>query len=437
MNFFSKIVDFINSFYNKRPGRKKNMERESRFLDISRELKAASQSTDEVERAILLCDEALDIVSDKIILSNRLKIVEDKLSEVASFHNMTDDETQDLKDMIARYRSLSKDSNTLKYQVTSFDASLTRMESLAGDAPKAVNEIKFAEERQRIFKKDISYLQGEKMVLEHENERLQNAIDFVYKFSIALVIFFAGMSVLMVFLYIFQNMQTMLVMTVMLIAIIVISALLYALRIRLKQEMRINFLKQKRAVELLNKKTAVYAHFTNFLNYEYKKFKVRSSDMLKTNLEDYNHYKHLTKRLDAIRNAMNQQERNLEYFLREKGVKANYSNMERFAANINIDDKKYAAREIAKEKGLIEATLKKLDMRHSEIWDTLQELNKNDKTAENTIDRIIQAYTEKAGDELKTAESESEQTMVVPLNEEFDEEIEELEVFGEIISPEE
>jgi len=414
MVFFSKIVDAINKLY---PFKAKNKDsRSSRFAELSKDIKqSVSLKENNIDEIIALCDEGLDIVSDRMVLIDRLKVIEEKLEEVESYNNLNDDEVEDLKEMLSRYLSLSRDSNALKYQVTSFDKSLTKMENLASEAPKAINEIKYAEERQKIFKKDISYLAGEKMVLEHDNERLQNAIDFVYKFTIAMVMFFSGTTVLMVFLYIFQNVQTMLIMAVMLVLIIVVTALLYSLRIRLKHELALNYKKQKRAVELLNKKTVVYAHFTNFLNYEYKKFKVRNADMLSNNLTDYNHYKHLTKRLDSLRSSLYNVEQSLEFFLKEKGIKTNFSNMEKFANNINIEDKQYYYRQTSREKSLIDSTLKKLDARHAQIWDILAKFNNADKTAEKHIDKIIKSYLEKSSEILAKYNEDDLSELTLPI----------------------
>ena len=394
---FSKVVDWINMLY---PFKKEESDgRKSRFEDFLKQ--GEKEKKDEIVAAVKLCDEALDIVSDRIILTNRLQAVNDRMAEVECYGRLTEEEVEDLKDLLARYSSLSKDSNALKYQVTNFDPSLGRMATLEEDAQTNLPEIKFAEERQRIFKQDIGYLEGEKMVLEHNRERLKNAIDFVYKFSIAMVLFFGGMSLVMVFLYIFRNVQTMLVLAAMLVLVIIISALLYALRNRLTYELALNYKKQSRAVEILNKKVAVYAHFTNYLNYTYRKYQVRNSEMLANNLTDYGNYKHLTKRLDSLRNIMSQTEAAIEFFLRDKGIAANFTNLEKFAATANIDDKKYYYEELLREKNLIEKSLKRLEARNSQIWDSLMAIKASVKNASATVTaavgNIIDQYVEKAG----------------------------------------
>ncbi|MCL2573705.1 MAG: hypothetical protein FWE34_04035 [Defluviitaleaceae bacterium] len=391
VGFVTRMVDAINKLY---PFKKEEVvERKSRFEGFLRH--GEKEGKIGVVSAVRLCDEALDIVSDRIMLTNRLAALDERMAEVECYGKLTDEEVDDLKDMLASYTALAKDSNQLKYQVTSFDKNLVRMERMEEEATADLPEIKFAEERQRMFKQDIGYLEGEKMVLAHERERLRNAIDFVYKFSIALVFFFGGMALVMVYLYIFQNIQTMLVLSSMLIVVVIISALLYALRNRLRYELALNAKKQSKAVELLNKKNAVYAHFTNYLNYEYRKFRVRNSEMLANNLTDFGHYKHLTKRLDSLRNIMSQTEAAIGFFLKDKGIEARFSSIEKFAATLNLDDKKQFYQELHREKNLIEKSLERLDVRSSQIWDGLMNLRENKRDAD-TINKIIEEYVEKA-----------------------------------------
>jgi len=393
VGFFTKVVDWINKLY---PFKQKEeaVERKSRFEGFLKH--GEKEGKTGVVSAVRLCDEALDIVADRIMLTNRMASLDERMAEVECYGRLTEEEVADLKDMLASYTSLTKDSNQLKYQVTSFDKNLMRMERMEGEAQTDLPEIKYAEERQRLFKQDIGYLEGEKMVLEHERERLKNAIDFVFKFSIAMVFFFGGMAIVMVYLYIFQNVQTMLVLSSMLVIIIIISAMLYALRNRLIYELKLNFKKQGRAVELLNKKNAVYAHFTNYLNYEYRKFRVRNSEMLANNLSDFGHYKHLTKRLDSLRNIMSQTEAAIDFFLKDKGIDAKFSSIEKFAATLNLDDKKQFYQELFREKSLIEKSLDRLDIRSSQIWDGLMKLRESEKRDADTINKIIEEYVEKA-----------------------------------------
>ena len=260
------------------------------------------------------------------------------------------------------------------------------------------------------------------MVLNHERDRLKNGMDFVYKFSIATVIFFAAALAILVFLYIVNDINTLIVMSGMLIFIIIIAGLLYSLRQKLRYELLINHKKQQRAVELLNTKVAVYAHFTNYLNYEYRKYQVRNSKMLENNLEDYGNYKHMTKRLDALRNIMEQTEAAIEFFLKDKGLARNFGSIEKFAATLNIDDKMAFYQELFREKNLIEGSLKRLDDRTEQIWNTLESIKSSDDEDANLIAAIMETYTKKA-ERLVEADKNLGTTAMLAPDEDEEEEV--------------
>ena len=391
MGFFSKVVDWINKLY----PFKRNVEIDRKTNFEAALKKGLDEDRDDIVSAVNLCDEALDIVADRIGLINRQKDLEERMIDVAAYGALTPDDVIDLKDMLDRYVNMSRESNALKYQITSFDPSVGNLGKLEKDAATAVPEIKFAEERQRIFKHDIGHLEGEKVVLQHGKERIKNAMDFLYKFSIGLIIFFAVVLVLLVYIYIIHNVQTMIVLAGMLTFGVILTGLLYWLRQRLRYELALNHKKQRRAVELLNKKTAVYAHFTNFLNHSYKKYQVRNAKMLENNLEDFTHYKHMTKRLDALRDIMSQTEESIEYFLKDKGLTRSFGSIEKFAATINIDDKMHFHKDLTKEQELIERSLKRLDTRNEQIWEVLKSLQSNSPDVV-TINGVVDDYMKKA-----------------------------------------
>ncbi|MCL2574878.1 MAG: hypothetical protein FWE33_00455 [Defluviitaleaceae bacterium] len=391
MSFLGRIVDWINRLY---PFKKEHSEDRKTNFEAALK-KGIDEDRDDIVSAVNLCDEALDIVADRIVMINRQKDVEERIAEVAAYGSLSSEDVTDLKEMLDRYTNMSKESNHLKYQVTSFDPALAGLGRLQESAANAVPEIKFAEERQRIFKVDIGHLEGEKIVLEHGRERIKNAIDFVYKFSIALLIFFALILVVLVYIYIMHNVQTMVVLAGLLTFGIVLTGLLYWLRQKLRYELVVNRKKQQRAVELLNKKKANYAHFTNFLNHSYRKYQVRNSKMLESNLEDYAHYKHMTKRLDALRNIMNQTEEAIETFLRYKGITTTFGSIEKFAATVNLDDKVHYHKELERELELIERSLKRLDTRSAQIWQVLSQLKASSKESA-VIGAIMDDYVVKA-----------------------------------------
>lgn len=116
--------------------------------------------------------------------------------------------------------------------------------------------------------------------------------------------------------------------------------------------------------------------------------------MLKKNLKDIEAYKHLTARVDNIRNIMYQTEDQIEEFLRKKNIHHLSSSVEHFAQTINVEDKKQYHHDLVRERNILEKALSDLDNRHAEIWDLLIELGKTDDSESKIVDVVIKTYLE-------------------------------------------
>lgn len=394
-SFFAKLASVISNAF--RSKKKKDYEHFSRFVHFLNGLDKSSELYKTAHLAVIACDESMNVVSQRMMLIKKLKETDEKLAELECYNQLTDEEAAHLKDLLARFASLVKDKNVLKYQVTGFDKSISYMSDMEKEAPLMLDEMKEAEDKQRIFKKDIGYLQGEKSELEYEQDNILFAMNFIHKFTIGFAIFFAAVLSVMVFMYVFNGAQILFPASVMFVAVAVMAGLLYTLRKKLKFELQLNYKKQNKAVGLINKKSVVYAHYTNFLNFEYRKFKVRNSDMLKNNLKEYAHYKHLTKRFDSIRSIMYQTEEEIEKFLRAKNISGMSTTIEKFAQTVDVDDKKMYHNELLTEKAALERNLAAIDLRQERIWDELVALNERDKSPERLIDAIIKTYVDEAG----------------------------------------
>jgi len=392
VGFAAKIVGWINR---SRSFKKRDAaERESRFEGFLRH--GQKEGKEELVAAVGLCDDALDIVSDRIALIKRLKALEERIAEIEGYAKLAGKEARELKDLLDRHTALVEECNDVKYQLTRFDKKLMRMEHLGEDAQQDLPEMIFAEERQRIFKQDIGHLEGEKVALEHERDKLNNAVDFVYKLSIVMMVFFGGLMLIMVALHVFRDVQVAWMLFFIMAIAIILGSMIYVLRRRLKHEIDLNFKKQARAIELLNKKNAVYAHFTNYLSHEYGRFDVEDSEMLSSNLTDYEKYKSLVKRLGSLCDITVQIETAIDRFLKDKGIDIKISSIEKFVETLNLNEQKQFYDEMLRDKGLIEKSLIDLDLRCSRIWDTLIKLRDAGDDDAEIMGKLIDSYTEKA-----------------------------------------
>ena len=367
----------------------------SKFKAFVMDMDPGDEMYEPVTYAATLCDEALIVARQRISLVNKIQELNESLSDLHCYSRLSDADAHQLKDLLERFISLNKDRNILRYQLTDFDSSLTKMSGMEQEARSALPQMKDSETHQRILRNDLGYLQGEKSDLEYEHQMLQNGLDFINKFGVAMVVVFTSVCIVLAYLYIFNHSAIFFPMSLLVLSIMAVVTLLYLFRRRLTYELEVNRKKQLRAIEMLNKKSVVYAYYTNFLKYEYGKYKVKSAQMLETNLKDYHNYQHVTNRVDSIRKIMYETEAAIDTFLRDKNI-AVHTSLEKFARTVNIDDKKRYHNELSEEKRAIEVNLASLDAKHERIWDLLTELNEKDKSAEGIIDKIIQTYLAEA-----------------------------------------
>ncbi|MDR1688097.1 MAG: hypothetical protein LBS21_05740 [Clostridiales bacterium] len=391
-SIFRRFIDFLKRLF----GRKEYQYVEiiSRFKIILDEINDDTPEYDLAYNTVMLCEEAIRVTKQRILHAEKIKALNEKIAEVESFDKMTEEESKRLQNLLSHFISLSKERSALMHQITGFDNSLSHMMKVEGDASYSVDNINEAEEHRRILRQDLGYLGGEKAELEYEREFLEKGQEFIRRFSIFMVSVFAIVTVIFAFLYLFRDMAILMPMSIMTILLVLVIFILYIFRRRLNYELKMNYKKQMRAVELLNKKTAVFAHYTNYLNFVYKKYRVRNSQMLRKNLKDIESYKHLTGRLDNIRSIMYQTEEQIEIFLREKGINHLSTSVEHFAQTINVEDKKQYFLDLSKERTVLDKALTDLDNRHEEIWDLLLELSRGDTTKDKVVDRVIKTYLE-------------------------------------------
>ena len=391
-----RIADFWARFFRRQAKNWETADSYSRFRHYLYELDPESPEYGAASTVVDICDEAYAVTEKRIVMIDRLKRVNDELAQMKGYHELSQKDIAKIKDLIARFASLSRDRHNLLGQLDSFERSLGFMKELEKEAPEAIRAIHEAEEHQRLYKQDLTYLEGERSELTYERERLQTGLSFIQKFAVGMCIAFGLSTMLLVLMYAVNGVNIFYPMVVMVFLVVAISALMYAFRRRILYELELNVKKQARAVELINKKTVLYAHYTNFLQYEYKKFKVRNAEMLKDNLNDYSLYKYVTDRLDSIRSIMYQTEQEIDGFLRQKNLYHASLTMDKLAYTLDLDHKKNHYQKLMAEREAIESKLALLDARHTKLWDALSDLAERDPAEDFLIKHLINRYVDEA-----------------------------------------
>jgi predicted nucleic acid-binding Zn-ribbon protein len=159
---------------------------------------------------------------------------------------------------------------------------------------------------------------------------------------------------------------------------------------RLKRSIRKNVKKQNRAIALLNKKTALYAHYTNYLRYEYDKYNVRDSKALEATVNEYKTYAATTSRIDTLRETTREAEKRLRAFIKQKNMAYPPTDMEQFAKT--AAESMRDVQNIKDEKAALEKRLDALDRRRADIWRMISAAKVGDESKERVVERIIAQF---------------------------------------------
>ncbi len=391
ISIFNKLGQFFNNFISSFKKKDNQITYPSIFNGMLEGLEELPNYTDLV-RAAEICESTLEISRKRILLINKISQIHETLEELECYNKLTDEEAERLKKLLESFVALTKERNTLRYQLTDFDRSLEYMISLEEDANKIMPQLEDAEKKQRIFRHDISAVEGEKAALESEHSVLRKGLVFVNRLTGAMTIAFGGVALFLTYSYMINQETIFIPTSILVILLIFITVLVHVFRKRMVYELDLNVKKQKRAVQILNRKNVVFAYYTNYLNYEYRKYKISNAQMLKNNLKDYEHFKHLTSRIDKIRDILYETHRQIEIFLREYNISDAKFTIEQFAQTVNIEDKKQFYTQKQNESQNLEKELDELDLKHATLWEELMELNGRDSTTDKIIDSMIQMY---------------------------------------------
>lgn len=341
-----------------------------------------------------LCDEALDVVNQRLSSADAMRDAEKVLVELNYYEGMSDEDAKELGILLARLKGLTRDKDELRGQISAFDPNLARMAELEDAAEAIAPEMKDAEQRQRMFRHDIHALRGEKSELELEREDLVRGERVVRQFMTGVLVFFVVCVAVIGVSGVAMGAAFAIPISILTILAIVVTSLLIGYRRRLTHELALNLKKQQKAVGLLNKKNANFAHYTNFLNFTYKKYRVRSSDMLRKRLKEYDHYRHLTRRYDALRKLGDETERDLNRALNRLKIPVSILPLDNFARMFNLDEKRDMYKNAVQRKATTEKKLHMLDERQASLWDQITSLNPQ---ASGVVDQIIKLFIEESG----------------------------------------
>ena len=354
-----------------------------------------------VKQAVDLCGSALRNVKLRVALSDKLHDCEEKMNGLSYIRRMPDNVFEHFKSLLERLTALSRERSSLLERLSRFDRALPVLESMGSRAGEALSGIRDAEAYHSALRHDISYLEGEKEDLRYEHNYLTSSVSFISKFGVGLTGMFVFAAALLCFMAVIQGADVLMYGAALIFLSVTAGVLIYVFRKRIAFDLSMNAKKQQKAIHTLNQKNAVFAFYSNFLNYSYDKYHVRSATMLQSNLKDCERYKQVAGRIDNVRSVMYQTQREIEDIMREYNIDLDRASLESFAKSMDLDNQKRVYESLAEAKTEAERQISALEQRHEEIWGLLARLREDRPAARERIENVIQTYLSEVGRILK------------------------------------
>ena len=171
---------------------------------------------------------------------------------------------------------------------------------------------------------DIDYLTGEKEALIYSKEQLELAKEFIDRLSVGIVIVFGLVALIFTYIFIAKESNIFFPLSITAICVMLVGTITYFFKRRVVFEINKNGLMQAKVVKLLNGAKIRYVYYTNFLDYEYNKYNVDSTEQLQRSWELYMKNKHHEKRYNNINIRMNQIEEDVMGVFNVRGINVNY-----------------------------------------------------------------------------------------------------------------
>lgn len=183
-----------------------------------------------------------------------------------------------------------------------------------------IKKIHEYEERYNVLKRDLNHLEAEKAELSYKKDKMLNKR---YMLKIMTIVFFALFSFTAIILI---TLLTIYKKNVIIPSVILLSSAIFYILYLSTNKKKISYrLKRtdkllKKAVQLLNKVKIKIVNTRQYLDYEYKRFKVDSYVELKYLWEQYKIQEDKKSKLKKANNQINIYEQELIDFLESKGI---------------------------------------------------------------------------------------------------------------------
>lgn len=276
-------------FKNLRFGKKKKLEEVSKRYENDVLAGSGKWDVSTAKKYILEgCEQLTKDVQELVDDRNEYRSLTNYLTDIQLIENLNTADRDKINDVANNILSLTENKNaSLEITKKMPDSQFMDMQKYQEEVPEAIVRLKENEKNQEILKKDIDYLEGEKLewtyegnVLTVEIHRLKKVVYYLVGFFVMLALFFAIMKAAV-------QMDAG-IYGILILAIVLIATLAILLRIlndkTIIKQSQVNY---NAAVTLQNRIKLRYVNATNAVEYVREKYHVSSAQDFQKQWDTY------------------------------------------------------------------------------------------------------------------------------------------------------
>lgn len=232
-----------------------------------------------------------ELIAEERELENRVHTYKNSIDDLTTISNLPEEDYHQLKSAMRSIGNAQDEKKALQHKIKSLQVQHIPEDFYSPDFYKKLEDIRKSDERQRLAKSDMNYLEGEKGFLDYEKEKNEKILKILRSMGLGIAVFVGATSLVFSVLYTLYEINLAVPVVVLFVLALFSICWVHMWKRHLYYQLRMNVKKQERATLLLNKAKLKYVRHTKFLNYTYKKYGVESMQKLVKKWEDYSQFK--------------------------------------------------------------------------------------------------------------------------------------------------
>lgn len=234
------------------------------------------------------CEQMTKSATELTDLKKEYETLTSYLTDIQLIETMEEEDHNKLLDISNNIVNLNKAKKDMMETLVKIpDSKYNELDNMREDVPKAIERMRENEKTQAIMRKDMEYLDGEKIEWSYEKSAINDEQETLKKFSFLLILLI-GSAVIVYFclMNLYGGEKVHLVLLIALLSGVAECGILWRMQNNKRDILQCN-VNYNKAVEIQNSVKLKYVNITNAVDYAHDKFNTKSSYELEADWQKY------------------------------------------------------------------------------------------------------------------------------------------------------